>query len=69
MNPRGDGSAQYSDCINVSILGVMLCCGFDVIIGGNWIKDKLYLSVLFLTIVCESAVIQNKSLIKRVSYL
>lgn len=69
MNPRGDRSAQYSDCINVNILGVMLCCCFDVIIGGNWIKGKLHLSVLFLTILCESAVIQKISLIKRVSYL
>lgn len=50
-----NGSVLYLDCFNANILVVTLRLWF--FIGENWIKDTRNLFVLFLTTLCESAIV------------
>lgn len=58
-----DGDFLYVDCIRVNILVVTLSIGLqDVTTAGKWVKDTADLSVLFLTIACNSQLSYNKKL-------
>lgn len=51
------------DCVRVNILVVTLSTGLqDVTTVGKWAKDIADLSVLFLTIACNSQLSYNKKL-------
>ena len=60
-DPRGLGNILYLDCISVIIsvswLWYRTTVLQDVIIGRNRVKSTQDLSVLYLTIACESTII------------
>lgn len=59
MIPHGKGIFLHHDCINVNILGVILQ---GITIGGNWAKRTWNLFLLFLPLLVNLQLLQNKIL-------